>query len=282
MEILFQLSTQHNQMSRLLSVFVVAILFALTLIVSGKKKGSNKIKDFDKCFNDEGNVYSPCRAKLKELRPTQTAVGYTSSACKAERYRAMDSEGTLSKFLSKEKRWVPAVLGYNEELYIIDHHHQSFALQQIGYDSHVIVNIVEDVSEKFETENEFWDYMKSKKWMYPLDERGQPLQNYTQIPKKFKDLKNDPFRTLASLMIYYGGISKVQTEFSEFVWANYLRSNNISLPYTSPINEELVALKSNFHEAMRIVEDEHAKNIPGYGKSEPNVPDCEILQNFDK
>jgi hypothetical protein len=68
----------------------------------------------------------------------------------------------------------------------------------------------------------FWGVMDNKRWVYPYDARGE-RRPFKDLPKSVKDLKDDPYRSLAGEMRRQGGFAKDTTPFSEFLWADFLR-----------------------------------------------------------
>jgi hypothetical protein len=64
--------------------------------------------------------------------------------------------------------------------------------------------------------------MDNKRWVYPYDVKGE-RRHFKDLPKSIKDLKDDPYRSLAGELRRAGGFAKDTTPFSEFLWADFLR-----------------------------------------------------------
>jgi len=64
--------------------------------------------------------------------------------------------------------------------------------------------------------------MDNKRWVYPYDAKGE-RRPFADLPKSIKDLRDDPFRSLAGELRRAGGFAKDTTPFSEFLWADFLR-----------------------------------------------------------
>ncbi|MFX4543585.1 ParB-like protein, partial [Acinetobacter baumannii] len=71
------------------------------------------------------------------------------------------------------------------------------------------------------SQDAFWVFLDNRGWLHPFDEQGQ-RRGYGDIPKRIRDLADDPFRSLAGAVRQAGGYAKETTPFSEFIWADYL------------------------------------------------------------
>lgn len=189
-------------------------------------------------------------ADVSSLRPTQLVLGFREVEEKVEKIKA---EKNIQKYL--EDRPVPVVVGPNNELYIIDHHHLVRAAMEAGI-SKVFVTQEADLSAL--SQNDFWNAMKEKKWVYLLDENGQGPHPPESIPKDVRQLKDDPFRSVAWAVRERGGFDKIGTPFSEFHWANYFRRSIT----TDPTKD----FKAAVEEAMQAAKSDAAKDLPGYKK----------------
>ena len=153
---------------------------------------------------------------IKDLRPTQITVGMREVAEKRKRWR---DTGTKKgeKFLGRHT--MPVVLGPKSRHYIIDHHHLALALHGEGVKD-VAVTIVANLC-KLEIDA-FWVVMDDHNWMHPFDADGQ-RRHYKDIPKSVTGMVDDPFRSLAGELRRAGGFAKDTMQFSEFLWADFLR-----------------------------------------------------------
>ena len=156
---------------------------------------------------------------LTEIRPTQMAVGMRAVEAKRRKIeRISGSSRKLRRFL--EKRRVPAVLGPDEDYYIIDHHHLSLALWQSDVDE-VFVRVVGDFSDM--PKRVFLRAMASFGWLHAYDAHGRNTCP-TRLPTSLDQLKADRYRDLAWSVREAGGYNKTLAPFSEFAWANFFRA----------------------------------------------------------
>jgi len=124
----------------------------------------------------------------------------------------------LSKFL--EAHMAPTVLGPGGERYLIDDHHLARALYEEGV-KNVFVTVVADLSRL--DDGLFWNMMDFHGWVHPYDGKGR-RRPFSDLPKTVKAMEDDPYRSLAGELRNIGGFAKDSTPFSEFMWADFLRS----------------------------------------------------------
>lgn len=156
------------------------------------------------------------QAKLKELRPTQFAVGYAEVEEKRKEWAKLSK---TERRAAHESIVIPIVIGPRGALYPIDHHHEGCALLRDGQKS-VLVHAVADLSALKPAE--FWISMVMFGWCYLFDERGHPA-DAGALPPMFAKMPDDPYRSLAGFLRKAGGYAKSNIPFTEFHWANYLR-----------------------------------------------------------
>lgn len=196
----------------------------------------------------------PVAVSIRDLRPTQTAVGMRAVA--AKRRRLKDKGGKLEGFL--RSRVIPAVRGPRDALYIVDHHHRTLALLQCGVES-AFANVVGDLSDL--TREAFWQAMIANGWAYPFGEDGEPIA-HRQIPASMAQLRADSYRDLAWSVRESGGFEKSWVNYSEFRWANYFRTS-IDPHVVESDYERAVAI------ALRLAKSSSAAHLPGYiGKAD--------------
>lgn len=188
---------------------------------------------------------------LAELRPTQMAVGMRAVEMKRRKIeRHTASTKKLRRYL--EKRPVPAVLGPDEEPYIIDHHHLSLALWQSQVDE-VFVRIVSDLSDM--PRRNFLRSMAALGWLHAYDAKGRKICP-TRLPATLDQLRFDRHRDLAWSVREAGGFEKVDIPYAEFAWANFFRER---IPI-SVLNRDF----DTAHErAMRLARSTDARYLPG-------------------
>ena len=157
------------------------------------------------------------RALLQDLRPTQLTVGKR----KVEQKRS-----TLQAIAAKKReahlaaQLYPAVKGPGKHYYVIDHHHEALAALLEGA-TEVCVGVVCDLSQL--SDEEFWIYLDHRSWVHCYDQEGK-RQPFEAVPKRFEDMADDPYRSLAASVEEQGGFAKPDEPFFEFLWANHFRS----------------------------------------------------------
>jgi len=150
------------------------------------------------------------------LRPTQMTVGMREVKDKRKRFREQKAN-KQSEMIGKHM--IPVVEGPDERYYVVDHHHLARALHDEGIKD-ILVTVIGDL--RMVDKDAFWGVMDNKRWVYPYDSKGERC-HFKDIPKSIKDLKDDPFRSLAGEIRRAGGFAKDTTPFSEFLWADFLR-----------------------------------------------------------
>lgn len=187
---------------------------------------------------------------IKELHPTQAAVGFKEVEKKAKKIQKKQ-DGKLDKFLRKEA--VPVVLGIGNKKYMIDGHHFLAAAYRQKIDN-VYYEVIEDLS-KSATESAFWDKMIENKRVY-LKRSGLPIQPQ-DLPKDISGMIDDPYRTFAAEVREEGGFEKTSIPFLEFYWADYFRD-------LVPLKLVLENNKEAIKRALVLSRDERASQLPGY------------------
>jgi hypothetical protein len=191
------------------------------------------------------------RVPLADIRPTQMAVGMRAVAAKRRKIeRRTGSARKLRRYI--EKRPVPAVLGPDDEFYIIDHHHLSLALWQSDVDD-VLVRVVSDLSDL--PKATFLRAMASFGWLHPYDANGRRICP-TRLPETLDQLHADLYRDLAWSVREAGGFRKTGIPFGEFAWANFFRPR-IAISLLSRDFERA------HKRAMRLASSPDARCLPG-------------------
>jgi hypothetical protein len=193
-----------------------------------------------------------CIVEVAMLHPTQFAVGFWEIDRRGE--KVTDKSGKkLLKYM--EEHVGKIVVGPAGEPYIIDRHHMACIMQRTGK-SPTIFALVE-ANFKAMPVDSFWKEMIARKWTYLYDENGKGPLDWKLLPKSIKDLRDDPFRSLAWAVREQGGFEKTDEPFAEFQWANFFRSK---LPNENG-NANMVRLTE---EAMKLCRTPSAKGLPGY------------------
>jgi hypothetical protein len=154
---------------------------------------------------------------IASLRPTQMTVGFREVKEKQKRWRGQRG-GKKSKFLGQHM--IPVIYGPKDRYYVIDHHHLARALQHEGV-KHILVEVLKDLRNL--KLDEFWTFLDHHGWVYPYDEKGR-RRDYSELPNGISGLVDDPYRSLAGELRRAGGFAKDTTPYSEFLWADFLRS----------------------------------------------------------
>jgi hypothetical protein len=194
----------------------------------------------------------PCQGivAIAALRPTQITLGMREVRIKRERWR---NKHRHNLFAFARKHAAPVVLGLGRSFYLIDHHHLMRALGDEG----VVcwpVEIVADLSDH--SEDALWLALHSRGWTHPFDDAGRP-RNFSDIPRSLSDLVDDPFRSLAGALKRSGGYKKGSAPFSEFRWADFLRTH---------IEREMVERDFDLalEMATNLATSDLAKTLPGW------------------
>ncbi len=189
---------------------------------------------------------------VKLLRPTQIAVG--KRLVKMKRKGLREREGKpqeLVDFILANPLRV--VLGPNDEIHIIDHHHLGCALMKEGFKTAPVI-VEADLSKL--ALPEFWTTMEGKAWVHPFDGKGK-RRKISDIPDDLLDMEDDPYRSLAGVVRQEGGFNKTLTPYMEFAWADYFRHQN-----------KLKALNADFtgtvKKALALASAPEAAKLPGY------------------
>lgn len=154
---------------------------------------------------------------IRDLRPTQITVGRREVDDKRRRWREESVAGG-AEFLGHHM--IPVVLGPKARPYLIDHHHLALALHDEGVED-VLTTVVADF--RHLSKESFWVCIDMRGYCHPYDEDGR-RRDFDAIPRSIAKLIDDPYRSLAGELRRAGGFAKDSTPFSEFQWADFLRS----------------------------------------------------------
>src|SRR5437660_12727700 len=132
---------------------------------------------------------------ILSLRPTQMTVGMKEVKEKRKRLREYWKEHKSKKKQGEYlgRHMIPVVLGPDKRHYVVDHHHLARTLHDEGVKD-ILVTIIADLT--MVDRDAFWGVLDNHRWVYPYDAKGERRQ-FRDIPKTVKDLKDDPFRSLA-------------------------------------------------------------------------------------
>ncbi|KAI8466400.1 MAG: ParB/Sulfiredoxin [Monoraphidium minutum] len=161
--------------------------------------------------------------QVDDLRPTQLAVGMQQVGVKMAKARKKAAKGPAALDAWLRAHPIPVVLGPGQAMYLIDHHHLSRALHELGIKT-CYAGVARDFS-GLEPEA-FWAEMAAARCLWPYDHGGAAVpaeQLAAKLPATVAGLQDDPYRSLAALVRKSGGFVKSTKPFSEFMWANFLR-----------------------------------------------------------
>ena len=154
---------------------------------------------------------------------------------------------------------VPAVLGPKGRYFLVDHHHLALALHEAGQPN-VLVTVIADLSAL--PKASFWTYMDNRAWCHPYDAEGR-RREFDAIPKTVSQLADDPYRSLAGELRRAGGFAKDTTPFSEFLWADFLRSRVRAKQIKDRFSAAL-------EKALSLAKSEEAGYLPGWCGPHPD------------
>jgi hypothetical protein len=135
----------------------------------------------------------PGQVPIADLRPTQVTVGMREVDIRRLRWRDRGIDNR-KHYLSAHR--VPIVVGPDNRHYMIDRHHLTMALYDVGL-SEVPVSIVGSFAEQ--TFEAFWAALEHRNWTHPFDDQGRRCA-FEDMPVSIADLTDDPFRSLAGAL----------------------------------------------------------------------------------
>ena len=201
----------------------------------------------------EKNHY--CIAHILDLHPTQFAVGQYEVEEKISHVKHILADGQKALRDFENANPVPALISPKGDLFIIDHHHLITAYHYLGVDP-VLVWIVANYS-NLESMDAFWNELEKNKWVYPFDEHGNGPWPHQDLPQTILELKDDPYRSLASAARRAGAYTKQNVPFTEFLWAQFFRKR-VHIGPTRGDFQKAVAL------GVKIAHSPEAAEMPGY------------------
>lgn len=189
---------------------------------------------------------------VKLLRPTQIAVGKRLVKAKRKGLRARERRPSeLVEFILENP--IRVIAGPANQFFVVDHHHLAHALLDEGFETAPVVTLG-DLSKT--PRGKFWAEMATHGWVHAFDGKGRK-RPINAIPRKIKDMEDDPYRSLAGFVRLRGGYHKTETPFAEFTWADFFRTR------ITPKQ-----LKKNFIKAMvsamELASSPDVANLPGY------------------
>ena len=205
------------------------------------------------------------KLRVKDLSPTQFAVGKAEVDVRAGRMRKK-----LQKAPEKLHDYLRVgpipIMVRAKKFYLVDHHHLVRALYDAehetrGKDICVYVKVMANLSTLEDVY--FWKTMHEQNCVYLFDRSGGGPQQPETLPAHIKDLKFDPYRSLAWIVREHHGYIKNNAPFSEFKWANYFRTRIL-------LDSDILAGKHTF--------DDFAFEVDEHGRLEVTDDGHEVLE----
>lgn len=188
------------------------------------------------------------KVNIESLRPTQYAIGKYEVEKKIQFLKPLlDHPEKLKDF--KRLNRAPAI-NWDGSLYIVDHHHLTSALLEL-HEEYVYVEVIKDYTGI--SESDFWNKMKRHSWVYLKDNEGKDITP-DLLPTKLKDMKDDPYRSLAGRVRDMGCYNKTAIPYAEFQWADFFRCEGMSERLT----------RKSLRAACILSKSNKAKDLPGY------------------
>jgi len=195
-------------------------------------------------------VGTVCEADLAQLQPTQFGVGLLQVSDEMRKLKGK-SPAKLRKTALKKR--IAVVIGPDGGLWLVDRHHFSRALWELG-ERKAPVSIVGRIDRR----DGFWQAMKAAKWAWLYDERGNP-RDPADLPPQIEDMPDYSYRALAGFAEDEHLFSKPgQIYFIEFAWARYFGEQLGWAPITAE------NLSQRLHQARRVACQPAAAGLPGY------------------
>jgi hypothetical protein len=107
----------------------------------------------------------------------------------------------------------------------------------------------------------FWRTMEFRAWAHPFDENGR-RRDFSDIPARLTQLRDDPYRTLANRVQEAGGFAKSVLPFAEFPWADFLRTR---IGLAAARRGSPLALRTG----VRLARSAAARYLPGWSGLAP-------------
>ena len=192
---------------------------------------------------------------IDDLRPTQITLGMREVAEKRRQWSRHLGEDAAAFF---SRHVVPTVLGPKKRHYLIDHHHLVRAMQEEKVEE-VMVSVEADLSRL--GDYSFWVFLDDRSWCHSYDAEGR-RRDFDAIPKSVAKMKDDRYRSLAGELRRAGGFAKEITPFSEFLWADFLRTRISPDVLARDFADALI-------QAMSLARSNDANYLPGWCGPDP-------------
>lgn len=188
---------------------------------------------------------------VDHLRPTQITVGKYHVEQKIHVTRRL-SHADLPAFLDKHR--IHVVLGPEQSLYVVDHHHWVRAWHEMGI---VMVPAIVRADLSHLSTREFWKYMVDHHMVHPYDEHGKRCP-ISALPPDIHGMRDDPYRTLEAFVQLSGGYRKVKAAYPDFRWADFFRK------HIAPSFDTHHGFATALANAVQLALSKKAHGLPGY------------------
>lgn len=188
---------------------------------------------------------------LQTARPTQGGIGLRQVEKKQKKIQGFETDSEREAYIME--RPIPIVKAPQGLVYLLDRHHLALALLKSGITT-TRGYVVKDWS-ALQSEEEFVFQMNKQNWFHCFDGDGAPIPGPAWLPKTLLDLRDDPYRSLASAVRKKGGFAKVEGDpfFTEFRWANFFRERMIIGDWSDSVAQ-----------ASRLARSPAASRLPGF------------------
>lgn len=213
------------------------------------------------CKNINNKENQKCIIPIHKVRPTQFLIGILPIKDKITKIQNRYKKNKLTnKTISKI---IPAIFGPDQNYYILDGHHSSYALSKsnIPQQNKVIyINVIKDCSKCGFYEFENFMNRPGNSYLYGSK---YTKNNFFELPKSLNDLTDCPYRSLSWKLREMGCYKKVNVNFLEFLWADALKRdlefNGISMNETH--KNKIKKISAVYCEKIK---DSKFSKLPGY------------------
>ncbi len=188
---------------------------------------------------------------IADLRPTQMTVGLREVERKRRDWARRNEASAAGEFLGAHM--IPAVVGPDDQLWMLDHHHLALALHLEGVDE-VLVSVVARLAHL--PRKRFLAFLDANNWLHPYDTRGR-RREWKALPHHVGKLEDDPWRSLAGDVRRAGGYAKTTRPYAEFLWADFFRDHIGPRKLANKFDQAL-------REALELARGHSARHLPGY------------------
>lgn len=187
----------------------------------------------------------------RKLKPTQFCLGFKEVEFKKQKILKM-SKQEYEKYLIE--KITPVVLAPNNEIYLVDHHHHSKSIIELGRKD-IYVKVIADY--RHLSLLKFKKMMKKNKYLNLLDENSKQ-RKFEELPSCLNELRHDLYRSLAwAVREKKAFIKRDDILYFEFRWAEFFRSY---IPEKLLIDFFDLALDL----AVKLAKSEKASHLPGF------------------